>query len=110
PALTSYLSGYVDRRAPHSFPTRRSSDLFPRVRVLGTIGWIVAGIIIGRLGVEATAIPMQLAAAGSVLLGLYCLALPHTPPSASGDRKSTRLNSSHVKISYAVFCSKKKKI
>src|SRR5690606_39730034 len=26
----------------------------------------------------------------------------------TGDRKSTRLNSSHVKISYAVFCSKKK--
>src|SRR5690606_40178733 len=26
----------------------------------------------------------------------------------SGDRKSTRLNSSHVKISYAVFCLKKK--
>src|SRR5690606_40479074 len=28
---------------------------------------------------------------------------------AKGDRKSTRLNSSHVKISYAVFCLKKKK-
>src|SRR5436309_12282922 len=28
---------------------------------------------------------------------------------AEGDRKSTRLNSSHVKISYAVFCLKKKK-
>src|SRR5690606_41362305 len=28
--------------------------------------------------------------------------------SARGDRKSTRLNSSHVKISYAVFCLKKK--
>ena len=27
---------------------------------------------------------------------------------AGGDRKSTRLNSSHVKISYAVFCLKKK--
>src|SRR5690606_41665791 len=27
----------------------------------------------------------------------------------SGDRKSTRLNSSHVKISYAVFCLKKKR-
>src|SRR5690554_2013437 len=27
-----------------------------------------------------------------------------------GDRKSTRLNSSHVRISYAVFCLKKKKI
>src|SRR3712207_8497288 len=30
-------------------------------------------------------------------------------PSASGDRKSTRLNSSHANISYAVFCLKKKK-
>src|SRR5215510_15596581 len=31
---------------------------------------------------------------------------PHT---VAGDRKSTRLNSSHVAISYAVFCLKKKK-
>src|SRR5690606_40671686 len=31
------------------------------------------------------------------------------PPSGKQDRKSTRLNSSHVKISYAVFCLKKKK-
>src|SRR5207253_8244849 len=29
-------------------------------------------------------------------------------PSSAGDRKSTRLNSSHVAISYAVFCLKKK--
>src|SRR5207302_8549027 len=32
-----------------------------------------------------------------------------TPFRSTGDRKSTRLNSSHVKISYAVFCLKKKK-
>src|SRR5690606_40695978 len=31
-------------------------------------------------------------------------------PDGQGDRKSTRLNSSHVKISYAVFCLKKKKL
>src|SRR5690348_18019227 len=31
------------------------------------------------------------------------------PPAAPGDRKSTRLNSSHPSISYAVFCLKKKK-
>src|SRR5690606_23688298 len=30
--------------------------------------------------------------------------LAHRPSELSGDRKSTRLNSSHVKISYAVFC------
>src|SRR3712207_7425884 len=38
---------------------------------------------------------------------------PHAPsgtaPSTAGDRKSTRLNSSHANISYAVFCLKKKK-
>src|SRR6266498_4346874 len=34
-------------------------------------------------------------------------ARPCSPP--RGDRKSTRLNSSHVRISYAVFCLKKKK-
>src|SRR5437660_7995170 len=32
------------------------------------------------------------------------------PPAAPPDRKSTRLNSSHVAISYAVFCLKKKKL
>src|SRR5258707_11697088 len=33
-----------------------------------------------------------------------------TPPAPGLDRKSTRLNSSHANISYAVFCLKKKKI
>src|SRR5690606_39668323 len=33
-----------------------------------------------------------------------------SPHGSTSDRKSTRLNSSHVKISYAVFCLKKKKL
>src|SRR5215510_10801340 len=43
--------------------------------------------------------------------GGYCppVALGGGAPGAPGDRKSTRLNSSHVAISYAVFCLKKKK-
>jgi len=59
---------------------------FPPIRVLGTIGWIVAGWIV-TLGLEATARPLQIAAAGSIVLGVFCLALPHTPPMPrSGER------------------------
>src|SRR5688500_15963619 len=63
---------------------------FPRVRVLGTIGWIVVGIVIGRLRVEATSIPLQIGAAASVLMAIYALTLPHTPPHAAGKPLAVR--------------------
>ncbi len=63
---------------------------FPGVRVLGTIGWIVAGLIVGFLGLEATARPMQIGAAVSIVLGLFCLTLPHTPPAKAADRVTAR--------------------
>jgi len=69
---------------------------FPPIRVLGTLGWIVAGLMIMALGrarltnIEATAIPMRMAAACSLLLGIYSFFLPNTPPKATGKKVSVR--------------------
>src|SRR5436190_4471917 len=75
----------------HSFPTRRSSDLLEPAHEL----WVrlLAG---GRARREAEGV--------DALVGLLGLEAGEVP----GDRKSTRLNSSHTVISYAVFCLKKK--
>lgn len=61
---------------------------FPPIRVLGTLGWIVAGVVISLLGAEATVLPLQMAAAASVAMGLYAFMLPKTPPRSAG-RKVT---------------------
>src|SRR5256885_11767057 len=57
----------------------------------------------GLLAASVGAAPGQ-AALGQVLLR----AVEHAPQVGAADRKSTRLNSSHLVISYAVFCLKKK--
>src|SRR5256885_9852950 len=67
---------------------------------------------IDRLGIAHLAdqddigvLAQRRAQAGAEVVGVHAdLALRH------GDRKSTRLNSSHLVISYAVFCLKKKKL
>jgi nucleoside transporter len=70
---------------------------FPIIRVFGTIGWIAAGLFIsfvlaGFVTVlpEQTALPLYAAAAASIVLGLYSFTLPHTPPSAAGQKVSMR--------------------
>jgi nucleoside transporter len=71
---------------------------FPRIRVWGTIGWIIAGLFIsfvltpmlGGVKAEQTAWPLYLAGIMSIALGLYAFTLPHTPPSAAGQPVSFR--------------------
>jgi nucleoside transporter len=58
---------------------------FPLIRVFATIGWIAVGQIIGNLGIETSAKPFLLAAGSSVVMGLFCLTLPHTPPQGKGE-------------------------
>jgi len=67
-----------------------SAKQFPLIRVFGTFGWIVPGIIISALGWDNLIRPFQMAAAVSILLGLYCFTLPHTPPPSAGKKVSAR--------------------
>src|SRR5690606_10269826 len=56
---------------------------FPPIRVLGTIGWIIAGLTIGWLQWEQggqLSLTFKMAAAASALLGLFSFTLPDTPP------------------------------
>lgn len=66
---------------------------FPSIRVFGTIGWIVAGLLIGWLGWEAGGAlenTFVMAAIGSALLGVYAFTLPHTPPEPGQGRVTVR--------------------
>jgi nucleoside transporter len=63
---------------------------FGAIRVFGTIGWIVVGLIVGTWGVEATASPLHLAAGLSVAMAVYCITLPATPPLARHQRFAWR--------------------
>jgi nucleoside transporter len=100
---------------------RDPAGQFPAIRVLGTIGWIVAGLIVGSLfiasrqmglqferpfglpftlqwgdplgpeaKIEPTTVPMLMAAGAEALLAIYCLALPHTPPTKTDGAPTVR--------------------
>ena len=63
---------------------------FPLIRVFGTLGWIAIGVTIGRLGVETSTVPFLLAAGASVVMSIFSLTLPHTPPPSKGQAVTLR--------------------
>src|SRR5690606_40964873 len=101
PSASSYRL-FCNHLVTHSFPTRRSSDLCERKFTHSMEGTNPSGQ--SRRG--SSGFPAGLAIARP---WLHRDGVPRFRfPDNLRDRKSTRLNSSHVKISYAVFCLKKK--
>src|SRR5207245_9220116 len=94
-----FFSRHVDHRDLHSFPTRRSSDLIILAK------GIASGMPISAVIAKEDVMQWNDGGHGSTFGGnpVSCASEGRT------DRKSTRLNSSHGSISYAVFCLKKKK-
>lgn len=56
---------------------------FPWIRVFGTLGWIIAGVVIGSMAIEKTSATFLIAAGASAVLGLFSFFLPDTPPKAA---------------------------
>src|SRR5699024_12873587 len=92
----------VHLRPSHSVPTRRSSDLSDVYWCTADIGWVTGHtyVVYGPMANRTTQVIYE--------------GTPDFPHQGrwweivQKDRKSTRLNSSHVSISYAVFCWKNK--
>src|SRR5690554_7403319 len=98
------LQGYADHRDLHSFPTRRSSDLIEKCYKLNQYGLYITD------NYRETEMMMDLVFTEKSKQFQNTLNRTYDKIEAfrGKDRKSTRLNSSHVRISYAVFCLKKK--
>src|SRR5690606_41596824 len=96
-----YLHCTSHYRALPSSPTRRSSDLTPNHDNRGHRSAVQRPLHFHRFPTLRTpSVSVSIADQASSWRSAGYLPL---------DRKSTRLNSSHVKISYAVFCLKKKR-
>src|SRR5690606_41252796 len=102
------LACYVDHLDLHSFPTRRSSDLrCPRCNGLLVLGEEYSTMISSPLSGRSPKFLFSRIVLNTSIQTASEMTRFKNP--FTTDRKSTRLNSSHVKISYAVFCLKKKK-
>src|SRR5207248_9271019 len=98
------------QRALHSFPTRRSSDLW--LSSTTVFEEILHSKVrnVSRQSLEKICARSRLYVQNDSFAEALALLDAHNVCIIAGiDRKSTRLNSSHRTTSYAVFCLKKKK-
>jgi nucleoside transporter len=80
----TYMAGHGLTNALTLHCSKNPAKDFPLVMAMGSIGWIVAGVTVSLLQLEDNAGMFRLAAGAALVMGLYSLTLPHTPPKAVG--------------------------
>jgi len=65
-----------------------SKTAFPRVKIWSAVGWIGGGVTLSLLKGETSSRQFYLAGGASIVMGIYSLALPHTPPKKVGQNVS----------------------
>ncbi|WP_161887855.1 nucleoside permease [Pontibacter russatus] len=95
PVILVYMILYMPTLAlVNSVSFRQMQDPskeFPPIRVLGTLGWIIAGLTIGWLNWEQDGnlgLTFRMAALASAILGFFSFTLPHTPPARDANKSS----------------------
>jgi nucleoside transporter len=95
PIILAYMIVYMPTLALVNSVSFRQMDNpskeFPPIRVFGTAGWIIAGLLIGWLGWEQSnslVLTFKMAAIASLILGLLSFTLPATPPAKKGQKTS----------------------
>jgi nucleoside transporter len=80
----SYMAGHGLTNALTLHHSKNPAKEFPLVMLMGSVGWIVAGLTVSALKFEDNAGMFRLAAGAALVMGLYSFTLPHTPPKGAG--------------------------
>jgi nucleoside transporter len=80
----SYMAGHGLTNALTLTHSKNPAKEFPLVMLMGSVGWIAAGITVSAMKFENNAGMFQLAAGAALVMGLYSFTLPHTPPKGAG--------------------------
>ena len=80
----TYMGGHGLTNALALHHSKNPAKEFPVIMLMASVGWIVAGLVVSGMKLEDNAGMFRLASGAALLMGVYSLTLPHTPPKRSG--------------------------
>ncbi|MCC7334922.1 MAG: MFS transporter [Pirellulaceae bacterium] len=84
----TYMAGHGLTNTLTLHHSKNPAKEFPLVMIMASVGWIVAGLVVSWLKLEDNPGMFYLASGAALVMGLYSLTLPHTPPKGQGSPAS----------------------